>query len=380
MIFFCACLGMLLFGVSLITLGSVAPALQQKFALDAMGAGTLFSILPIGILAGSLLFGPFCDRYGYKVILIISCLLIAAGFQGIAHAPSLTLLKPCIFLFGLGGGAINGATNAVVADISARNKGANLSLLGVFFAIGALGMPFILGTLETRYSFERIVSAVGWVPVAVALLYLVTMFPTAKQAKGIPVAKGVGLLREGVLIAIGFFLFCLSSFEAIINNWTTTFLTQVLSISSSQALYALSLYVVGMAVMRLLLGSAFREAPARLILMISFLVLLTGCILLQLANAYSVAVAGLICVGVGLAAGFPVMLAFVGNLYAEVSGTAFSIVLTIALIGNMLVNFVMGLVAQHYGVQHLTTVAFVLLAMMLLLALVILEKTKIKHV
>src|SRR5687767_10716243 len=182
-IFICACLGMLLFGSSLITLGSVAAPLREKFELDAIASGTLFSILPIGILVGSLLFGPFSDRYGYKVILLLSCLFIFAGFQGIAYASSLNILKVCIFLFGLGGGVINGATNAVVADISATNKGANLSLLGVFFAVGALGMPFVLGALQTKFSFEVIVSVIGYIPAAVAILYLFTRFPSPKQAK-----------------------------------------------------------------------------------------------------------------------------------------------------------------------------------------------------
>jgi hypothetical protein len=36
-------------------------------------------------------------------------------------------------VLGFGGGIINGSTNAVVADISSEDKGANLSLLGVFF-------------------------------------------------------------------------------------------------------------------------------------------------------------------------------------------------------------------------------------------------------
>lgn len=371
---------MLLFGVSLITLGSVATALREKFQLDAIAAGTLFSILPIGILAGSLVFGPFSDRYGYKIILIISCILIAAGFQGIAHAPSMDLLKGCIFLFGFGGGAINGATNAVVADISQRNKGANLSLLGVFFAIGALGMPFVLGALEKQFSFESIVSTIGFLPLAVALLYIFTAFPLPKQAKGMPLAKAAFLLKESILLFIGFFLFCLSSFEAIINNWTTTYLMEGLQVESSQALYALSLYVVGMAVMRLLLGSLFRDAAAVKILLISFVFLLTGCLLLQWATSYSVAVTGLIFIGIGLAAGFPVMLGFVGSLYSELSGTAFSIVLTIALIGNMLVNFAMGVVAEQYGVNHLTTMTFILLTAMFFLSIIILRKTKIKHV
>ena len=371
---------MLLFGISLITLGSVAAALREKFTLDAMESGTLFSILPVGILTGSVLFGPFSDRYGYKIILIISCLLIAAGFQGIAHAPSMGLLKVCVFLFGFGGGAINGATNAVVADISDTHKGANLSLLGVFFAVGALGMPFVLGALEKQFSFETIVSTIGLLPVGVALLYLLTSFPLPKQAQGMPLAKGASLLKEGVLLTIGFFLFCLSSFEAIINNWTTTYLIEGLEVGISQALYALSLYVAGMAVMRLLLGSVFRRVSAARILLISFIFLLSGCILLEIASSYSAAVAGLIFIGIGLAAGFPVMLGFAGSLYPEVSGTAFSIVLTIALIGNMLVNFAMGIVAERYGVGHLTTMTFFLLAAMFFLSILIIRKTKIKHV
>lgn len=379
-IFLCACLGMLLFGISLITLGSVVPSLREKFLLDAVAAGTLFSILPVGILAGSLLFGPFCDRYGYKLILLLSCMLIFAGFQGIAFAPSVGILKVCIFLFGLGGGAINGSTNAVVSDISATNKGANLSLLGVFFAVGALGMPFVLGTLQTRSSFESIVSAIGYIPLGVALLYLFTAFPAPKQAQGIPFSRGAGLLKESILIFIGFFLFCVSSFEAIINNWTTTYLLTQLPIVASQALYALSVYVAGMAGMRLLLGSVFRNISSRNILALSFPALLAGCVLLQAAGSYPAGVAGLVLVGIGLAAGFPVMLGVTGSLYAEVSGTAFSIVLTIALIGNMLVNFIMGVIAEKYGIQHLTSVAFTLLGAMLLLGLIIFTRNETKQV
>src|SRR5688500_4043094 len=121
-VFFSGCLAMLLFGIALITLGSSAVALQDKFHLDAAGFGALFSILPLGILAGSLLFGPFADRYGYKIILIVSCLCMFAGFQGIAYVSSFSLLKACIFIFGFGGGILNGASNAAVADISKTNK------------------------------------------------------------------------------------------------------------------------------------------------------------------------------------------------------------------------------------------------------------------
>ncbi len=113
-IFLSAYLGMLLFGISLTTLGSVAPLLREKFAMDAIAFGTLFSILPFGILSGSLLFGPFADKYGYKIILLLAGAAMFAGFQGIAYAQSITVLKICVFLLGLGGGAINGSTKAKV--------------------------------------------------------------------------------------------------------------------------------------------------------------------------------------------------------------------------------------------------------------------------
>ena len=88
LLFWSACVGLLLFGISIITLGSVAPAMKAKFQLDDLAAGTLFSILPFGILTGSLLFGPICDRYGYKLLLALSCALLFIGFQGIAFASS----------------------------------------------------------------------------------------------------------------------------------------------------------------------------------------------------------------------------------------------------------------------------------------------------
>jgi FHS family glucose/mannose:H+ symporter-like MFS transporter len=375
-IFFSAYLGMLLFGVSLITLGAVAPGLQDKFLLDAISFGTLFSILPFGILSGSLLFGPFADKYGYKIILVLAGLSMFAGFQGIAYASSLGLLKVCVFLFGLGGGAINGGSNALVSDISEKNKGANLSLLGVFFAIGALGMPFVLGLLEKKFSFEIIVAGVGYVAFLASVLFSTTRFPVAKRSHSIPLSDVTALLKNDFLILTGFFLCCQSSFEAIINNWTTTFLLDKISISTREALFALSLYVVGMAVMRLFLGRALKKIEGKTIMLVSIVLLMIGCLLMEFASSYYLSVAGLVIIGAGLAAGFPVMLGFVGDRFAAVSGTAFSIVISMGLIGSMVINYLMGMIAKQYGIQHLITMGFVLTASMLIFSLLIFQKLK----
>lgn len=377
-VFLSACFGLLLFGIAYITLGSVAAELQTKFQIDKITFGTLFSILPFGILFGSLLFGPFSDRYGYKAILVIACLLMFIGFQGIAYSDSLDLLKIYIFSFGLGGGILNGGCNAAVADISSTGKGANLSLLGVSFAIGALGMPSLLALVDKRLSFQTILSGVGFLPVLVAIIFLITTFPLPKQKSEIPFKRGAMLLKEDLVLLIGFFLFCQSSFEGIINNWTTTFLLNGLRITESDALLALTAYVIGMAVMRIIIGSALREWTAGRIMAISFVLLLSGTIMFHLSLYYFISVTGLILMGAGLAGGFPVMLGLIGNRYADLSATAFSLVLAIALVGNMIVNYLVGVVSEKFGIQHLSTFAFVLSAIMILLSVRIFNKVNLK--
>ena len=376
LIFWAACIGILLFGMSLITLGSVVPHLREKFQLDEISSGALFSILPFGILIGSLIFGPLCDKYGYKILLALSCICMFVGFEGIAYAPSHAILKFSILFIGLGGGAINGATSALVSDISEKNKGANLSLLGVFFGIGALGMPFLLGALENIFNFQEILATVGVVTFFAGIFYLLIKFPPPKQAQGFPITKSLSLMKDGVLLLIAFFLFFQSSFEAIINNWTTTYLTNQVSIQPNKALYGLSLFVAGMAVMRLLLGSIFRNTAIKKLWIGAFTMIGLGLIFLSVGQSFLPAVTGLILLGAGLAGGFPLMLGFVGNRYKELSGTAFSLALVIALLGNMIINYGMGVIAKNYGIQHLITVAFIELAVMILLCSIILKKLK----
>lgn len=367
---------MLLFGIGLIMLGAVLPDLRVRHSLDAVEAGTLFSILPIGIIAGSLLFGPVCDKYGYRTLLAISALLMFAGFEGLAFTHTSWILTVSVFLFGLGGGAINGATNAVVADISTTGKGANLSLLGVFFGIGALGMPLLLSVLRHSFDFEAIVSATGFLALAAAILFLIVKFPPAKQEEGISMKQVMALVKDLTLVMIAFFLFFQSAIEGLINNWTTTYLIDRVSAPQNAALMGLSAYIAGMTVMRLLIGSLFRKMQESRLLYLSFGITLVALVIFRMSDSIMPAAAGLFLVGAGLAAGFPTMLGLVGNRYPHLSGTAFSFVLVIALLGNMIVNYSMGLVAENYGIKHLTTFTFAELFILVVMATAIFSRLK----
>lgn len=376
LLFRASCAGILMFGIAVLILGSAASDLKVKLNLDEVSAGVLFSVLPFGMLTGSLFFGPVADKYGYRILLSASCLLLFAGFEGLAYSGSTGILKVFIFMIGTGGGAINGATSALVADISDTDKGADLSLLGAFFGFGALGIPLILGVLRNTLRFETIIASVGFLALLSGLFFLIISYPPAKQAHGFPLRGFSSLIRDKVLIMIAFFLFLQSSFEGIINNWTTTWLTDHLSVQPGTALFALSSFVAGMTVMRLLLGKLLRTVSVKNIMILTFILLFVSLVLLRIAGSLYTAIPGLVLLGAGLAAGFPVMLGITGERFKELSGTAFSFVMTVALTGNMLINYMMGLIAAKYGISSLTIVAFAEMSLQIVLFIFIIGSLK----
>lgn len=361
-VFIAACIGLLLFGIMLITQGSILPSLKEKFGMNDIVSGKLVSILPIGIIAGSLIFGPIADRYGYKMMFIITTLLMALAFEGLAFAGTFLMLQVSIFVLGFGGGIMNGATNAVVADISSEDKEAHLSLLGVFFGLGALGMPLILGILSKRFDYPVILSAVGILMTLTVIYFSIIKFPAPKHEQGLPIGQALKLLKQPGLLLTSFFLFFQSGIEGLINNWTTSFLQNNTGASEKEALFALSLNLAGLTVMRLLLNNLLKKIPSFKIMVASLALTVAGSILLLYANSYTSALAALIILGCGFAASFPVILGYIGQLYARLSGTAFSIAFVIALTGNALINYVFGFISNAYGTKQLPVCLLSILA------------------
>ena len=367
LVFYAACFGILLFGIVLITVGSILPSLTLKFGLDEISTGSLVSFLPIGILIGSLVFGPIVDHYGYKTLLIVCSLLVMVGLEGIAFAKEVFVLQASIFLIGLGGGVINGGTNALVADISEEDKGAKLSLLGVFFSIGALGMPVVISLFSQYFDAGQIIFGVGLFVLVPIFFILTISFHAPKHPQGFPFKKSISLLKDINIVMMGFFLFFASGAEGIINNWTTTFLESDLKIDPKNALFGLSCFVVAMMLTRLVLGSLLKRRKPHAILMISLAIAFFGSAVMLNASNFYWAVTGLSLIGIGLGAGFPFILGDVGELFSSISGTAFSIVLTIALIGNTIINYSTGVIAHLYGIRQLFSILMLSVVFMFLL-------------
>lgn len=369
--------GILLFGVSMVLIGSVLPLLKLRLGLSDIIAGGLFSILPFGLLIGSISFGPITDKYGYRWVLSIACLFLAIGFIGIGHTFSLLLLRISILFFGIGGGVINGATSALISDLSNDNKKiANLNLLGVFFGIGAFCMPLILSTLNDEL-YVLAINIAAMMSVLISLLFLLIKYPLSVKKEKVSFKLIPLFLKKKVFLIICFFLFFQSAFEAIINNWSVSYFTDQLQVPQRDALIALSFSVLGMTLMRILTGGVFRNVKSKTLLQISFSLFIAGVICLFIPSSFIyINTFGLFLIGAGLSPGFPVMLGLTGNMFKEISGTAFSFVMFIALTGNIIINYITGILIEQLGIKVFVYVILIQVLTMITLYLLIKKEDK----
>ena len=336
-VFVAACAGMAFFGVTML---SLAPILGKLNALVGEGALSLPSTMSIGIILGTVLFGPVVDRFGYKGLLIASSILALAGIQGLAHFTHLPLLHGSMFCLGLGGGILNGLTNAVVSDIYDDDKrGGRLGVLGAFYCIGAL-LWTLLNYFIADYNIP--LNAISVVMALFIVFFCVTAFPKAKPSGSGSVSKSLGLLKYPALLLFAVVLFFESGFEGCSGSYTVEFFNQTTPMGTKAATLAMTWFTVGMMAGRFPLGAIQRRLKALGTLYTYLGVALAGVVLFTLCNGPVGAYIAMALIGFGVGATFPVVLNYIGGAFRDQSGTAMSIAIFIALLGQFTFNRLTG--------------------------------------
>lgn len=366
-VFVAACVGICFFGVSMITLGAVLPELCEALSLSEADATGLTTLLPAGLLAGSLLFGPIVDRFGHKPVLVTCCLLVDAALLAVALGRDAAMLRWAIFAIGLGGGALNGETNALVTEIyEGARRASRLSLLGVFYGIGALAIPLLLAWLSRSYDYNTVLTGISVVLALGIVFCAVTRFPGAKQPQGFPLREAGKIITHPIMLVVALLLFFQSGVEGITNNWSLMYLDS-LGIGITDGRLALTAMLAGLTAARLVQSFLFSRVEPMRVLLASLV--LTACGFAGLAMATGVwgAVISMAVIGAGLASTFPVMFGVLGERFPALSGTAFSVALTVALCGQTALNYTVGAVADKQGIGCFPPLAIVAVGAMLVL-------------
>jgi fucose permease len=353
--------GMFGFGIVMALLGAILPVISARLHFDLAHAGNLFLAMNGAMLVTTLGLGPALDRFGMKPAMVAAPLFVAASLLWIARAAGFGELLGAVVLLGIGGGALNQATNTLIADlhVEERRKSAALNLLGVFFGFGALFIPFTVGSLLEALGFNNILYLAMLLSIVPALASFALAFPAPQQGHGVPAVQVMRYARQPLVLVFAFLLFFESGNEFLLGGYITTFLIRNLGASVTAASYLLAAYWGALMLSRIVLSRILLRVRGERLILASALGVALSVALLIFSPSLGIAATACVLLGFSIAAIFPTVLGLAGARYASHSGTVFGILIGVALVGGMTLPWLAGRLSQSRGVAAALVIAIV---------------------
>src|SRR5574344_867265 len=397
-----AYLGCAFFFFTMLSLGVILPPLQ-KILPEALALPPLLSV---GIITGTILFGPIMDRYGYKWLLTCATFFLLVGLIGMAYSEDIRVLRASIFLIGFGGGILNGETIAIVSDINDdAHRTTKLSILAGSYCVGCILWTLSCNVFE-NYKIPLIASAI--IMGAAVIFFICTKFPGAKNSSSNTVEtsletsletssetsvpaktdtyktgnnengfaaffKSFALLKYPALVIVAIMLFFQTALEAVSVIFTTSYITMFQGgLDIKHALFSLTLMTVGMMLGRFAIPVIIKKLRDIIALDVYLLLAFIGCILLILLPISVPAVyVAMTLIGFGISATPPIILGYLGSVFRKKSGSAFSIAIFIALCGQLVANLFIGKVFLANPAHHSAFILFPIVPCVLIVIVIL---------
>jgi MFS transporter, FHS family, glucose/mannose:H+ symporter len=333
---------MFVFGAVLLLMGSLLPSLQFTYARS----GNLGSFPLAGILVSTVLVGPILDLMGAKKVLTVALGLVAASLGVMPALHSYSELAAAAFAYGLAGGGLNTATNALVADISVAGRAAALNLLGFFFSLGAVSAPLMLSSVGGSLSASVVLRTLAILCLVVLVFVLSLRFPPPTKS-GTRLRSLLRVLSHGAVWLFAALLFFESGSENCAFVWTSKIVADALHTSPNRANIALVALSAALGAGRIAAALFLRWLGSTRTIWLSTGVIVAGSIVMRNATQMSGMITAAIIIGLGLSAIFPTALGMAGDRFPEETGTVFGAIMAVALVGGTAGPQIAGWIAPY---------------------------------
>jgi len=321
---------MFVFGVVLLLMGSLLPTMH----VSQRQAGALGSFPLAGILIATLAIGPFLDKAGAKHALAAALGLITLTLAVMPSLGSYRSLVIAALAYGLGGGVLNTATNALVAELNASGRAAALNLLGFFFSLGAVTAPLLMSSLGAARSPGMVLRVLALLSGILLILALALHFPAPQRADA-PLGSLLRVWREPMVWLFAAFLFFESGNENCMFVWAGKVAADFLKATAQHAELVLLGLSIALGAGRLLALLWLKLLGSRMTLWLSAAVVVVGAVIILGHPTYVRMLVGFATIGFGLSAIYPTALGLAGDRFPKETGTVFGAIMTIGLIGGV---------------------------------------------
>ena len=348
------CLTLLAIGWTGLLIPSLIRSIEDAFDQSDAGIGLLYFIYAVTYAIGSLGGGLVTERVGRRTVLSLGAVLYGAGLIAFGMAPTWIVFALVALPTGLGAGALDGGVNGLVLDLYPSGRGRALNLLHLFFSLGALTAPLVVGRLvDGGVAWEAILTASGVAAFLIAACYAVVRMPDGRRDVALRGRSDVGTVPErarprlaGPLILLAVAIACYVASEIGVSSWLVRFLDPApLSVATT----ALSAYWAGLTLGRLLsarVADRFDHISFTTVASTVMAVTLLGAIL---APSVPLAIALFALAGVASGPVFPMIIAIGGDRYPDRSAAVSGLLAGSAVVGSVVYPPIMGLLSVTVG-------------------------------
>lgn len=344
-----ACVGLLLIGWSGLLVPSLIREIERDFGQSDAGLGIYYFVGAVAYASGSFSGGMLTERFGRRRVLTIATVLIGLGVSVLGLVPEWGVVLLATIPAGFGSGAIDGGMNGIVLDLYPTARGRALNTLHLFFSVGALSSPLVVGRLvEAGVPWQAVVVGTAAITIPIALLWATVYLPHGRHraAASTDPARPGRLALQWPLIALELAIGCYVASEIGVSNWLIRFLEDV---PLSLATTSLALFWGGLAVGRLV-SARFSDRFDHLhYAAASALAAGLATILAVLVPSTEASIALFAVVGFASGPVFPLIIAVGGERHPDRSAAVSGFLTASAVIGGLIYPPVMGFLSVNVG-------------------------------
>ncbi|MHC6226025.1 MFS transporter [Pseudomonas sp. X10] len=191
-------------GFDVAIMGFIAPQLRMDWGIDHQALGPVLSAALVGLAIGALVAGPLADRYGRKIVLVVSTFFFGFWTLATAFSTDITMMVILRFLTGLGlGAAMPNASTLVSEYAPERSRSFLITVAFCGFSLGAAGGGFLSAWMIPNLGWHSVLVLGGVLPLIVApILYFKlpesVSFLVAKNAPAASILHIIDRLAPGL--------------------------------------------------------------------------------------------------------------------------------------------------------------------------------------
>jgi MFS transporter, FHS family, glucose/mannose:H+ symporter len=352
-------------GLVMAAFGPALPGLAVQTGRSLAALGSLFIAVFGGSLLAQLVGGQASDRFGRRLLLVISCAIYGAGILGVAFGASLWITIVMGVLLGLGYGGSTLAVNVLASELSPDRRASTVNLVNVFYALGAIAGPLVAGLF---LSLTGSATPTLWI----AAILLIALAPVLWRALPATLPERTidptGRDRAAPVtytLMSGLFLLLYVGSESSVGAWTPVYLQRSVALGAADAASATSIFWLALCVGRLAAVVAGLRLTAERLLLWSLAGGTTAAAALVVGHgSVLTSVVSFGALGFAFAPIYPTTIAIITGRFPGAAGTVTSRVQALASIGGMTLPWTQGLVLTKLG-----TLAFALVLLTVVAAM-----------